>query len=172
MRTLKQGDKGAEVKKLQERLLERGHNPGTPDGSFGPNTRSAVSAFQRSIGLVVDGIAGPATLRALDLISHEDFLAAVSVIPRVKIDLVAKMFPGTPLKNIEQNLGFVLKALEDVELVDKGMVLMALATIRAETAGFLPISELPSKFNTLPPGPPFNLYDFRTDLGNQGPPDA
>jgi len=52
------------------------------------------------------------------------------------------------------------------------MVLMALATIRAETAGFLPISEMVSKYNTSPGGQPFDLYDYRSDLGNQGPPDG
>src|SRR6185436_13461427 len=52
------------------------------------------------------------------------------------------------------------------------MVLMALATIRAETEGFVPIDEGVSRFNTSPGGRPFNLYDNRKDLGNQGPPDG
>jgi predicted chitinase len=172
MRTLGSGDKGAEVKNLQHRLLELGFSPGTPDGIFGPITRSAVSEFQRSRGLLVDGNAGPATLRALDLITQEEYLAAVTVIPRVTVDLVAKLFPWASVANIEQYLPFILKALTEAELVDKNMVLMALATIRVETGGFCPISELPSKYNTLPPGPPFNLYDQRADLGNLGPPDG
>jgi peptidoglycan L-alanyl-D-glutamate endopeptidase CwlK len=172
MRTLKLGDRGPEVKQLQQRLLQLGFSPGTPDGHFGQNTRSAVSSFQRSMGLVADGIAGPATLSALGLVSHDDFVNAVSVISKVTVDLTARMFPGTPRQNIEQHLPFVLRALVDTDLVDKPLVLMALATIRAETGSFAPISELPSKFNTAPPGPPFNLYDKRTDLGNQGPPDG
>jgi peptidoglycan L-alanyl-D-glutamate endopeptidase CwlK len=53
------------------------------------------------------------------------------------------------------------------------MVLMALGTIRAETARFEPISEKPSKYNTSPGGPhPFDLYDHRATLGNLGPPDG
>ena len=39
----------------------------TADGAFGPVTRRAVRRFQRSHGLTVDGIAGPATLRALGI---------------------------------------------------------------------------------------------------------
>jgi putative chitinase len=172
MRTLKLGDKGSEVKKLQQRLLDLGFSPGTPDGIFGPITRSAVSEFLRSKGLLVDGTAGPATLRALELITQAEYLAAVTVIPRVTVDLVAKIYPGTRQDNIEQYLPFVLRALTECELVDKDMVLMALATIRVETGIFRPISESPSRYNTLPPGPPFNLYDNRADLGNQGPPDG
>ena len=52
------------------------------------------------------------------------------------------------------------------------MILMALATIRAETGNFTPLSEFKSKFNTSPGGHPFNLYDNRKDLGNQGAPDG
>ena len=58
------------------------------------------------------------------------------------------------------------------DLTDRGMVLMALATIRAETAGFVPIDEGKSRFNTSPGGKPFDLYDHRKDLGNRGPSDG
>jgi putative chitinase len=131
-----------------------------------------VSEFQRSRGLTVDGIAGPATLHALGLMTREEYLAAVTVIPRMTVDLVAKLFPGTQRENIEGNLPHVLSALTETELVDKPMVLLALATIRVETGSFRPIDEAVSRHNTLPPGPPFNLYDDRADLGNLGPPDG
>ena len=82
------------------------------------------------------------------------------------------MFPGVPMTNIQTNLPFVLEALKAAALGDKNMILMALATIRAETGNFTPLSEFQSKFNTAPGGAPFGLYDHRTDLGNQGPPDG
>ncbi len=82
------------------------------------------------------------------------------------------MFPGTPVANIEKHLPPVLEALAGAAMADKTMVLMALATIRAETGEFLPISEGISRFNTSPDGLPFDLYDNRADLGNQGPPDG
>lgn len=174
MRTLKQGDKGPDVKQLQQQLNLFGFPCGTPDGAFGGNTRTAVVSFQRSRGLVADGVVGPSTQRALGLISDSDFLSAVSVIPQITVDLVLRIFPGTPRSNIETHLPFVLSALEKNELADKDMVLMALATIRAETASFLPISEAVSKFNTTLPGTPpfFDKYDFRADLGNRGPNDG
>ena len=55
---------------------------------------------------------------------------------------------------------------------DAKMVMMALATVRAETAGFEPVSEYRSKYNTSPRGHDFDLYDNRKDLGNRGAPDG
>jgi putative chitinase len=85
---------------------------------------------------------------------------------------VQKLFPTTPIANIAANLPAILQALSAANLTDKSMLLMALATIRAETESFQPISELQSRFNTSPNGQPFDLYDRRKDLGNQGPPDG
>ena len=82
------------------------------------------------------------------------------------------MFPSTPVANVKQNLPVVLQALVEPQLAEKPMVLMALATIRAETESFLPVTEGQSRFNTSPSGHPFDLYDNRADLGNQGPPDG
>jgi peptidoglycan L-alanyl-D-glutamate endopeptidase CwlK len=82
------------------------------------------------------------------------------------------MFPGAPTRNIEQHLPIVLQALVAPKLTEKSMVLMSLATIRAESAGFAPINEFVSRFNTSPGGQPFDLYDNRKDLGNTGRPDG
>ena len=43
---------------MQEALVALGYNPGVPDGIFGPNTRSALMAFQRQRGHLADGYAG------------------------------------------------------------------------------------------------------------------
>ena len=76
------------------------------------------------------------------------------------------MFPAaTTLANISKNLPFVITGLKSRALVDKSMALMALATIRAETEGFLPISEGVSHFNTAIK--PFDLYDAGTSKGQQ-----
>src|ERR1700752_2254907 len=65
MPTLKQGSSGPDVKSLQQKLKDLGFDPKGVDGNFGPGTRDAVIAFQQSKGLQADGIAGPATLAAL-----------------------------------------------------------------------------------------------------------
>jgi putative chitinase len=95
-----------------------------------------------------------------------------SVMSQLTPDLVARMFPAARRANIEKYLPLVRRALAERGLVDKAMVLMALATVRAECATFDPISEVPSPLNTEPPGPPFNKYDRRPDLGNMGSPDG
>lgn len=92
--------------------------------------------------------------------------------PDITPELVHQLFPQTLLANIQANLPAVIAALQAVNLGDRDMLLMALSTIRAETESFEPISEMQSRYNTSPNGHPFDLYDHRTDLGNQGPPDG
>lgn len=169
MPVLKEGSSGPDVVKLQERLKELGFNPGNIDGEFAAATEAAIIAFQKSEGLLADGIAGPRTLTALALAADDTLPSAI---PGVTVKVVSKMFPHTPLDNIKTHLPTVLDALLEKELADKPMVLMALATIRAETEGFEPISEGRSRFNTSPGGHPFDLYDNRADLGNRGPGDG
>lgn len=169
METLKYSSVGKDVERLQKRLVRLGFPPGNIDGVFGLGTEAAVIAFQRSKGLLADGIAGPRTLKALSL-SDDDRLP--SVIPAIDSLLVSRLFPFTPIGNIKDHLPNVLAGLESYDLVDRPMVLMALATIRAETEGFVPISEGISRFNTSPNGHAFDLYDKRRDLGNRGRPDG
>ena len=62
--TLRRGREGELVEDVQ-RLL--GVSPAT--GFFGPKTEAAVRAFQRSKGMVADGIIGPKSWEALDRLS-------------------------------------------------------------------------------------------------------
>ncbi|MDT7714900.1 MAG: N-acetylmuramoyl-L-alanine amidase [Pseudonocardiales bacterium] len=57
--------RGDDVGTLQERLLELGYDADRADGIFGSQTEAALRSFQRDYGLQVDGVCGPATLRAL-----------------------------------------------------------------------------------------------------------
>ena len=162
MALLETGSRGAAVEALQTRLAHLGFDPGLVDGAFGGATDAAVRAFQRSRGLAADGRVGPETAMAL----------APDRIPGVTVAIVSRMFPGTPVANIEANLPPLLQALVEAQLSDHRMLLMALGTIRAETASFEPLSEGPSPFNTSPGGQLFDLYDGRRDLGNRGAPDG
>ncbi|MGN0779776.1 MAG: peptidoglycan-binding protein [Aristaeellaceae bacterium] len=60
-RNLQLNSRGAQVKRLQARLIELGYLTGEADGAFGRQTYNAVLAFQRANGLVADGVAGDAT---------------------------------------------------------------------------------------------------------------
>lgn len=61
MKTLRNGNKGTQVKVLQWLLNENGYNAGKTDGIFGNNTQTAVKAFQKASGLSADGIVGKNT---------------------------------------------------------------------------------------------------------------
>jgi len=59
--TLRKGDEGQEVKRLQSKL------PTVADGKFGSKTEAEVRAYQQHNDLGIDGIAGPQTLGNLGI---------------------------------------------------------------------------------------------------------
>lgn len=126
---------------------------------FDADTETALRAWQSSVGLVADGIAGPLSMSALGS------MTAVKLTVSVDTASVRKLFPYTKTSNIAKNLPYVTAALAAFELTDAKMIAVALGTIRAETEGFVPIAELPSRFNTLEGKAAFSAYDGR--LGNK-----
>lgn len=52
---------------MQNKLNELGYKCGKADGIIGRNTKAAIKDFQKDKGLVVDGIVGSKTLKALGL---------------------------------------------------------------------------------------------------------
>lgn len=78
--TLQHGDRGNDVRKLQERLIELGYLPeGAADGAYGYQTTRAVRAFQEANGLARDGVAGIAT--QTHLYEDPDVIAAATAEP-------------------------------------------------------------------------------------------
>lgn len=67
--TLREGNKGQEVKRLQTKLNI------VADGDFGSKTNKAVKAHQSDAALAVDGLAGPKTLGSLGI----EVLAGIDV---------------------------------------------------------------------------------------------
>lgn len=137
----------------------------------GPSTSSAIVAvFMTGTTGVVTQPAGAWTKVLIDGPARiagyfsTQFLAVSGYLSKVTAANVFAMFPGTPHANITANLPFVCDGLRACNLDDRPMLLMALGTIRAETAGFKPISEGVSKYNTSPGGQPFDLYDPPTQI--------
>lgn len=58
-----------QVVSLQTKLQELGYYSGSADGKYGAATANAVSEYQKSAGLSVDGIAGKQTIQSLELSS-------------------------------------------------------------------------------------------------------
>ena len=63
--TLKKGARGNITKLLQEKLVSLGYNTNGIDGIFGSATKNVVISFQKSNGLVADGIVGINTWKKL-----------------------------------------------------------------------------------------------------------
>lgn len=64
------------IRQAQCLLEYLGYEPGVIDGANGPNTRDAVTAFQRAEGLVADGIAGANTqAKLLEAVAQGRFYA-------------------------------------------------------------------------------------------------
>ncbi|HRN75551.1 peptidoglycan-binding domain-containing protein [Ottowia sp.] len=53
------------VRDAQQRLLDKGYDPGTVDGVAGPRTASALRQFQRDQGLMATGRLDSVTIQAL-----------------------------------------------------------------------------------------------------------
>ena len=67
--TYRQGSTGEGVKTIQTKLKNWGYYTGSVDGVYGSRTAEAIKYFQKSNGLTVDGVAGPATLSKLGMSS-------------------------------------------------------------------------------------------------------
>jgi len=81
---LRNGSKGPEVKRIQEKLGVE------PTGTFGPKTESAVKAWQKINGLKDDGIVGPITLSKMGI--------SISATPSTTVSIQPSSFKLEKLK--------------------------------------------------------------------------
>lgn len=71
-----EGNRGAEVAEIQQKLFQEGFLKDGPDGVYGPATVRAVRRFQEDKDLSVSGMVDEATMDALDQIEAEEQPAA------------------------------------------------------------------------------------------------
>lgn len=93
--TLREGDEGAAVKKLQQALKKLSYYSGTVDGKYGSGTVAAVTSFQKLNKITADGIAGPTTQRLLD---------GGSATANGDYDTLREYDEGTAVKNLQYAL--------------------------------------------------------------------
>ena len=65
---LKKGDKGANVRYMQQRLKELGYDPGKVDGSYGKNTVAAVAKFQAAYDIAREANEKPGEVASRDML--------------------------------------------------------------------------------------------------------
>lgn len=89
----KYGSRGNEVTQIQTKLKRWGYYNGNIDGIYGTQTLNAVKYFQRKNGLAVDGIAGPATLKAMGIYSSSSSSSSGSS-NSSNVNLLARLIYG------------------------------------------------------------------------------
>ena len=90
----KYGSRGSEVTQIQTKLKRWGYYNGNIDGIYGSQTQEAVRYFQRKNGLTVDGIAGPATLKAMGIYSSSSGSSSSSSSNSSNVNLLARLIYG------------------------------------------------------------------------------
>lgn len=100
-----------------------------------------------------------------------------SLLDKFTNENVKRILPLAPAGYINRYWHIQLMAMDELGLATRPMLLMAIATIAAETGNFdITVREGVSQYNTSPEarakGHFFDLYDNRTDLGNTGKPDG
>jgi papain like protease len=169
---LRAGSKGPQITSLRSVLAQAlgpaaaGFRNLATGSEFDAVTDAAVRAWQAGKTLVADGVVGPYCQQVLGMTRPGTMAVDLTV------ENVQRLFPATRGSNIRRNLPYVAAALDAAGLRDSAMILAALGTIRAESEGFVPISEFPSRFNTVAGQPPYSLYDGRKSLGNNQPGDG
>ena len=90
--TSRYGSRGDEVIQIQTKLKRWGYYNGSIDGIYGSATLSAVKYFQRKNGLTQDGIAGPATLKAMGIYTSSN--SSSSSTSSSNVNLLARLVYG------------------------------------------------------------------------------
>ncbi|PIE08798.1 MAG: murein L,D-transpeptidase [Rhodobacterales bacterium] len=80
--TLKPGDSGPAVVQLRNRLIAMGYLKRSATSSYDAEITRAVQAFQENMGLNPDGVAGPATIRAINVPAAERLKSIIVAMER------------------------------------------------------------------------------------------
>jgi LysM repeat protein len=127
-RAMRRGMTGYDVGVLQFLLARRGLRPGLLDAHFGARTRRAVRRFQRSQGLLPDGVVGRRTARLLCAMPACTWRPAPRT--RRRPTRVHRISPGETLTAISRRYGVTVHAIARANRVDPSRVIIAGAKLR------------------------------------------
>jgi hypothetical protein len=129
---------------IQARLIALNLLAPPADGLFYTKSKAAFQEFQTLTQMPKPGFLDAVTAKKL-IEAKPEALKGASASPLSIAPLVQQIFFDAPPSNVAKYLPLVLQALDERGIGDRDMVLVALGTIRAETAGFEPISEYESQ---------------------------
>ena len=121
--SIRRGDKGDNVREIQQILIDQGYLEGSADGAFGGMTEAAVSAYQADHGLDVTGIVGEATYNSMtgnssEIPSDQPADDSSDAEPSVTTESEAsdeQKVHGAPLDTVE-----IIESDYDLEIIDAG----------------------------------------------------
>ncbi|MBK4731670.1 peptidoglycan-binding protein [Oxynema sp. CENA135] len=87
---IRYGDRGSQVRSLQQRLAIAGFPPSRIDGIFGDDTEISLKEFQQAYGLPPSGVADPTTRRSLD---RKLYVVVVPQFRQGTLEAVRQIFP-------------------------------------------------------------------------------
>jgi len=99
--TLRKGDTGEYVTRMQEDLIRLGYDCGKTgaDGKFGNATEAALKRFQQNNGLAADGVCGRLTWNALEETPVDNTLYTVTVphLTKTQAESLTKQYTGSTM---------------------------------------------------------------------------
>jgi len=154
MEILREGVVGSDVSSLQNRLQMRGFRQEQSMGLSVRELRRLSSLFRRAKGLAPDGCRR-CTHGSGARLCGRGSAAAAGYAQRHGYHCVEDVSGDSARPESTPICLMFLPRWSAAGLTTVPIVLAALATIRAETEGFVPISEYLSRYNTSPGGQPF-----------------
>lgn len=157
-------NRGERVRQLQEALNTKGGFWLEVDGDFGPLTEAAVTAYQRSKGFEIDGIAGPKVLESLGL----KFSSTPISLPR-------KPSGGLTAEVLAKIMDHRVSMQRYVELLPRVELALALAncnTIERRAMWFAQVGHESGGLKYQEEIASGAAYEGRADLGNTQPGDG
>lgn len=144
---LRIGARGADVMQLQHDLTAAGF-PVPIDGDFGPKTKAAVEAFQRSKGLQADGIVGPKTNEALAGAGTKATGGDADVTPTggglLSVEKLRSVMPNITLKKANLYIDPLNRAMAEFKITTRLRAAAFVAQLAHESVQLLYFEEIAS----------------------------